>query len=159
MSVISNFPGGASDKINSATDVKVIAADKISIGNTVYTINGVHDIEDKFHLSSLNAPVYTAVFSPDGKTLVLGGQFTGYAKVYSVSGTTVTYVKDIYADAGTTALDNTVDAAAFSPDGKTLVLGGDFTGYAKVYSVSGTTVTYVKDIYADAGTTDRKSVV
>ena len=117
------------------------------------TITYVRDIYADSGTTVLSSYVLTATFSPDGKTLVLGGEFTGYAKVYSVSGTTITYVRDIYADTGTTALGGNVKTAAFSPDGKTLVLGGRFTGEAKVYSVSGTTITYVRNIYADTGTT------
>ena len=91
--------------------------------------------------------IHSAAFSPDGSLLVLGGRFAGYAKLYSVAGTTVTYVSDIYADESATALDGTCNYATFSPDGGLLILGGSFTGQNKLYSVVGTTVTYVEDIY------------
>ena len=133
------------------TEATFVAKDKLKINDIVYTIKG--DIEAEARFDALSSYVYALTFSPNGTKLVLGGDFTGYAKIYSVSGTTVTFVSDIYADTGTTALDNYVSAAAFSPDGTELVLGGYFTGMAKIYSVSGTTVTFVSDIYADTGTT------
>ncbi len=92
----------------------------------------------------LNQEVNAATFSPDGSLLVLGGNFSGYASVFSVSGTELTYIGNI--------TKNGVDlsifayAATFSPDGSLLVLGGYFSGYASVFSVSGTTITYVGDI-------------
>jgi WD40 repeat protein len=127
-----------------------VAKDKLKIGDIVYTIDG--DIDVPFYTGSLSSSVFTAVFSPDGATLILGGNFTGYAKRYTVSGTTITYTNDIFADAGTTALDGGIYTAAFSPDGNTLVLGGWFTGYAKRYTVSGTTITFTSDIFADTVT-------
>jgi WD40 repeat protein len=123
-----------------------------------YTVSGTtitftSDIFANAGTTALNLNVNQATFSPDGATLVLIGQFTGRAKRYTVSGTTITFTSDIFANAGTTALSSTGFTAAFSPDGTTLVLGGDFTGRAKRYTVSGTTITYTSDIFADAGTT------
>ena len=123
-------------------------------GAKVYSINNntityVSNIYADNGTTSFNDYVYSIVFSPDSKTLVLGGYFTGHAKIYSIQGTTVTYVSDIYADNSNTALNGSIKSASFSPDGKTLVLVGNFTGKAKVYSVNGTTITYVNDIYAD----------
>ena len=142
--------GGGSTAVGPVQKVQVVAKDKIQIGDAIYTCA---------ELGNFDKYIRTAAFSPDGKVLVLGGQFTGYAKVYSVSGTAVTFVSNIYADAGTTALNNTVNSTAFSPDGKVLVLGGQFTGYAKVYSVSGTAVTFASNIYANSGTTFLSNVV
>ena len=143
--LIRDISGGA--KIDNARDVEVVAADRIRIGDTVYTVE-----KDAMDWGA-SRRARTAAFSPDGKMLVLGGEFAGYAKAYSVSGTTITYISDIYADSGTTALSSTVASVVFSPDGKLLLLGGDFTGYAKAYSVSGTAITYISNIYADSGTT------
>jgi WD40 repeat protein len=130
----------------------------------VYSVNGntityINDIYADGNNTALSSSVYSAAFSPDGKTLILGGSFTGKAKVYSVNGTTITYVSDIYADNSNTALSSTVWSAAFSPDSKLLVLGGLFTGRAKIYSVNGNTITYVSDIYAGNNTTTLSSHV
>ncbi len=152
--------------------VSVIARDKIQIGNVVYMVaeDGIdpHPISDIYGDADGNALegiTSVAAFSPNGKVLVLGGGFSGKAKVYSVFGTSITYVSDIYADDSGTTLDFRVFCAAFSPDGKTLVLGGEFTGKAKVYSVSGTTITYVstirvlKDVWTAAFSPDGKALV
>ena len=142
----------------SGREIAVVARDQIRIGDVVYTVqDGIdpHPVGD----ISANATVQIAAFSLDGTVLVLGGNFVGHAKVYAVSGTTVTYVSDLYADTGSTALSNIVSAAAFSPDGKLLVLGGDFTGRAKVYAVSGTSIAYISDLYADGAGTALSSYV
>lgn len=136
-------------QINNGRDVSVVARDKIQIGDTVYTVENSGGIFADGGTTELFGTVLTAAFSPDGSTLVLGGIFAGCAKVYSVSGTSITYVSDIYADGGTTYLDGIVTTAAFSPDGSKLVLGGNFNGEARLYSVIGTSITYVRDIYAD----------
>lgn len=94
----------------------------------------------------LNDTVSDVAFSPNGATLVIGGSFTGRAKVYSISGTTSTYVRNIYADGGTTALDGAPEAIVFSPNGAALLLVGSFSGHAAVYAVSGTVVTFVRNL-------------
>ena len=138
------------EKINNSEIIKAIAQDKIQIGDTVYTIDkSPYDLETDWYIAPLNNNVGSATFSPDGKLLILGGEFTGYAKIYSVEGTTITYINDIYADNNDTALSSYVYSVTFSPDGKTLVIGGGFIGRAKIYSVEGTTITYISDIYAD----------
>ena len=84
--------------------------------------------------AALNGTVNTAAFSPDGSLLVLGGEFSGYASVFSVSGTTVTYIKDLqqHRNAASSSaiinLDMVVNAAAFSPNGDLLVIGGTPNG-------------------------------
>ena len=145
--------GGGSDKIINAQEVTVLAGDQIQIGDTVYTVENTGAIYGDAAGTLLSSSVFTCAFSPDGGTLVLGGTFSGYAKVYSVSGTKITFVSDLYADAGGTALNSFVRAAAFSPDGGTFVLGGGFSGFAKVYSVSGTKLSFVGNIPGGAGTT------
>jgi len=91
-------------------------------------------------------------FSQDGSSLIIGGNFTGYVKVYSVSGTTITFVSNVYADAGTTALSSYARTTCLYPDGTTLIVGGNFIKRAKVYSVSGTAIEFVSDIYASKET-------
>ncbi len=127
--------------------VQVIARDKLLVGDVVYTI------DDGDILGLLGDRVEEAIFSPDGNSLVLVGGFIGRAKIYSVEADILTYISDIYADNVTTALSNIVNCAKFSPDGNSLVLGGVFTGRAKIYSVVGTTVTFVSNIFANTGTT------
>lgn len=95
-------------------------------------------VDDDIHVATLN---------PDGTLLVIGGNFTGKAKVYSISNYAFTYVSDIPADANGGALSNAVQVAKFSPDGSLLILSTDYSGEkAKLYSVSGTSITYVSDI-------------
>ena len=94
------------EQINNAQIVTAISEDQIQIGDTVYTINGKVESNDflntvPYHLEaeelipSLSSYSYAATFSPDGKILILGGAFTGKAKIYSVNNTTLTYVSDI----------------------------------------------------------------
>ena len=134
------------------------AKDQIQIGDIVYTVfvdtmSYVSDIYANSGTTVLSSNVNTAVFSPDGSKLILGGQFTGRAKLYTVSGTTITYVSDIYADNSSTALSHNVNSVVFSLDGSKLILGGVFSGKAKLYTISGTTITYISDIYADNSST------
>jgi WD40 repeat protein len=130
----------------------LLSRNELKIGDTIYTMDNNLDTDDYY--SYLNNPVFSVAFSPDGTKLVIGGLFSGRAKIYSVSGTNVTYISNIYANNNNDILDNTVYSVAFSPDGNSLVLGGNFLGRAKIYSISGTTVTYVSDIYGSVGTTN-----
>ena len=122
-----------------------------SVSGTQFTYLG--DLYADSGTTALSAGCYCAAFSPDGTLLVLGGNFSGMAKVYSVTGTSIAYLSNIYANAGTTALNKAVRDIAFAPNGALLVLTGDFTRYAKAYTVDGGTITYLGDIYANAGTT------
>ena len=70
--------------------------------------------------------------SPDGTKLVLGGNFAGGSKLYSVSESSLIFISDIPS--------GSVNAVAFSPDGTKLVLG------TKLYSVSGSSVTFISNI-------------
>ena len=148
------------------TITRVLAKDEIEIGDVVYTVKDgtyiEHYTSDIYADNSntvLSSNVYTSSFSPDGKLLVVGGHFSGHAKLYRVEDTTITYISDIYADNSNTVLDSWVNSITFSPDGKLLVVGGYFTGKAKVYSVEDTAVTYISDIYADNSNTVLDSLV
>lgn len=118
----------------------------------VYSVEGttlteVGDLYADAEGTALNNVVHSAAFSPDGSLLVLGGTLSGRAKVYSVDGTSITYLSDIYADTEGTALDfGNVTDIAFSPDGSMLFMIGDNIGRARVYSVDGTSITYIKTI-------------
>ena len=112
----------------------------------IYTVNGTN-ITFAANIIYRNGSTFlperfsSVEFSPDGKLLIIGAvqNFrTSYYCIYSVDGTTITYVSDI--TPGSKAFSNFVESIAFSPDGKTLVLEN------KVFSVDGTTITYVSDI-------------
>lgn len=152
MGHIGRFPSGGSGtvKLNQAEQVEVVAQDRIKVGDTIYTIQGTEGILHPVYYSKLQGILYCAAFSPDGGTLVLGGNFTGYGKVYAVGGTSIRYVSDLPDDAKGAALSNYISTAVFSPDGKYLVVGGIFTGRAKLYTVDGTTVAYAGDFRANA---------
>lgn len=118
----------------------------------VYSVEGttlteVGDLYADAEGTALDNSVYAVAFSPDGSLLVLGGTLSGRVKVYSVDGTSITYLSDIYADTEGTALDfGNVTDIAFSPDGSMLFLVGASIGWARVYSVNGTSITYIKTI-------------
>lgn len=101
----------------------------------------VQDIYATGPTSQLMDSVMAAVFSPDGSLLVIGGAFPGFAKLYAVHGTTITYLQDIQDVSGS------VSYAAFSPDGSKLLL---YCGSIYVFSVQGQTVTYTDKIDVDA---------
>lgn len=90
-----------------------------------------------------------AAFSPDGTKLILVGDFGGYAKLYTVSGTTFNPKSTLSITSEETYAPSCV---AFSPSGKYFAIGGfegddlGGVGSVKVYSLSGTTVTYKCDV-------------
>lgn len=94
------------------------------------------------------------LFLPDSTKFILYG-YSGspVAKIYSVNETTTTFLSNIYMDNGTTVFDGYVSYAGFSSDNSVLILCGEFTGFAKRYSVSGATITFLSNIYADGSNT------
>lgn len=96
--------------------------------------------------TALSSYVQDAAFSPDGSMLVLVGGFSGRAKLYSVSGNTITYKSEIYANATGSSLSATAYGAAFSPDGRLLCIVGHFSGAAKLYNVSNGTATFLTNV-------------
>ena len=101
-------------------------------------------------LSSSTAPldgaVFGAAFSPDGSRLILCGAFANYAKIYSVAGDTVTWLEDIPSQNGAAHyLDGIALCAAFTGDGNNFIVGGQFGGYAKYYSLNDDNITYISD--------------
>ena len=137
--------------------VKGIAQNQISIGNIVYNVNTAipeEPIYSDAENTEFSSNFYTkAVFNKAGTLMVLTGTFPGYAKLYSVSGLDMTYITDIYADNDQTPLSAQARCAVFSPDGALLVVGGLFSDYAKVYSVSGTTLTFLMNLPENAAGT------
>jgi len=98
----------------------------------------------------LNSYVRDISFTSDGKYFMIGGSFTGYCKLYSFSNGVVTYISDIKADSIGTVLDSYVRSLSFTSDDKYFILGGTFTGYCKLYSLSNGVVAYISDIYMDS---------
>lgn len=100
--------------------------------------------------SPLDGEVYCVAINPAGTLAVIGGTFSGYAKLYSISDGNLTYISDILSNSSA-ALSGAVYCADFSADGQNLVLGGIFENYAKIYNVSSTTVTWLEDIPSQNG--------
>lgn len=100
--------------------------------------------------SLIGGQVNAAAFSPSGATLVLGGDFSHYASIFSINGTSAKFVDNIRK--GTEELTSTVNAAVYNPAGNLLVLGGEFHRFASVFSVSGANVTYLSDITKSGAT-------
>lgn len=95
--------------------------------------------------SSMGNAVTCAEFSPNGKLLVLGGKFTGYASLFSVSDEgTITFVSNI--QKGDASLDGEVSCIAFNNSGTLLVLSGKFTNEVAYFTVSESNVTYINDV-------------
>lgn len=99
-------------------------------------------------------------FSFDGKYLVVGGSFNGYAVYFNVSdgiGTTYNQIKK-----GNIPLDGEVKTIAFSRDysqGNTFVLGGDFAGYASAFILTSSEgLIYQTDISASSASIPLGSV-
>lgn len=91
----------------------------------------------------LNGYADTLAFSPDGGLLVAaGGLIT--ATLYAVTGTTVTKAGQLPKDEYGQEMLYGACGAAFSPDGARLAVMKD--GGGKLYSIEGTTVTWVRDI-------------
>lgn len=80
---------------------------------------------------------FDAAFTHDGTKLVLGG--VSGAAIFSVSGTSITYLSDIG------ALTD-VRHIAFNDQDTLIALTGTFSGYAKVGSFDGTTVTRLTSV-------------
>ena len=94
--------------------------------------------------SLIGGQVNAAAFSPSGAALVLGGDFSHYASIFSINGTSAKFVDNIRK--GTEELTGTVNTISYNPPGDLLVIGGEFNRYASAFSVSGTNVTYLADI-------------
>jgi len=101
-----------------------------------------------------NNAVYSVAFSPDGKTLAVGGQGyditsglnTGIIELWSVASQTLT------SSLSTTA-DNYVASVAFSPDGKTLADGcySSLGGLVELWNVSNGSLISSLGTAADGG--------
>lgn len=126
----------------------------VSTNNDSINVQYLYDLQRNG--VALDDDVNCAAFSPDGKTLVLGGYFEGKASIYSVNGTSVTYDSDIERAGINPSFNNHdyVNTVTFSPDGALLVLGGDFTGRATLFSVNETTITRKYELSTDSGTLD-----
>lgn len=116
-------------------------------GNLVY-------IEDMKRMlpQPLEAMVNSAVFSKDGKLLILTGIFSGYAKVYEVKfNNTLSFLSDVY-DENMSALSAPPLKAMISNTGKYLLLFFDIeTGInnVKIYKIQKNEIIFVSDLKRD----------
>ncbi|MDL2280307.1 hypothetical protein LJC10_00440 [Selenomonadales bacterium OttesenSCG-928-I06] len=117
------------------------------------TVTYVSDIYADNSSTTLGSTVYKISFTNDGTRFIVAGSFTGRAKLYTLTNTTVTYVSDIYADNSSTVLNGDVNGLTISANSTRFILGGAFTNRAKLYTLEGETVTFIDNIYAnDTGT-------
>ena len=118
--------------------------------SALYNVDGdTYSYADFFYRSgssgSINSYVNCCVFSPSGNIAVIGGNFYGYAAIFNPAAAFgFRYIADIKKE--NNILDYTVLCCAFNPSGTLLVLGYVPVGAADLFSVSGTTVTYEKNI-------------
>lgn len=88
-------------------------------------------------------------------TLFIGGEIEGYAAGYSVSSgssLSVTKIGTILMD-GTNSFDGIINTISLNPTGTLACIGGEFTGSANVYSLSGNSLTYVTTVPSVSGRT------
>lgn len=108
-------------------------------------------------VDGLNGPVQKIAFNPHGGSATFAGRFSGKVKVYSVNEGTFTYVSDVQINS--TIPDIHINSIAYNPNGTRLILGGyresigETAGVAFVFSVDGTTITYLYDLVIDGQTT------
>lgn len=129
----------------------------VLIGTKGYTCVSLYSVTSNnlsfikgINYASSYSEVYTISISPDNSLVVIGGDFTGLVRLYKLNDNTITEIGNIYADDKGTLLSGSIRKTSFSPDGKTLLVVGGFTGCAKLYSVKDNAVTYSSDIYADS---------
>lgn len=111
----------------------------------LYSVSG----ESTTFLNNVNEglTIHDCKFTKDGKYAFVA--FAGALKMYSVSDSGLTYLSDVYADVSNNSFDGSVATLAISPDSSMLFVGGEFTGHAKIYSISDNTCTYISDLKAD----------
>lgn len=137
---------------SSNNGVMVVCENCMTSGSANYNIRLYETIRSQLTFKNsksrvVDGDINSAAVNPEGTLLVIGGNFTGKAKLYSISNYAITYVADIPVDANGGAFSNAVRVTKFSPDGNLLILSTDYSGEkAKLYSVSGTSVTYISDI-------------
>ena len=90
--------------------------------------------------------VLDIAFNPSGTLMVVVGEFENHAALYSINGSTATFLQYIYGSDGKVISENGVFSAAFSPDGSILFLGGSFAESPAIYTISGKTVTFKKSL-------------
>lgn len=165
---LQNIPAGSDGKtitgaIRSAVftqnDSRLILVGDFSYRASLYEVNESSVVWKKRIYADNNSAefslsLYTATVSSDGKMLVIGGSFKGYAKLYSINGDIITFIKDIEIEYPSSWANKIVWRAAFSPTEPLLLLGGDIPGYAQLYEVSDGDVSFVSKIYADNETTE-----
>lgn len=97
-------------------------------------------------------------FNANKTLLVVGGTFSGYAALFSVSGDTATYIGNVVKNEFL-PLDGNVNCAAFNSNGAYLVIGGSFTGNCGLFSVNGTSCNFIGVSYETDGTVNTVSFI
>lgn len=148
----------------------MVANATFSSDNTKMVLTGYFTGQAAFYTISNGVPTYVTQIYADGggtpflydaevcslstdgtKLIISGGGGTKITRLYTISGSTVTYVKEIYMDNGTTRFNSNIMSIIFYNNNANILISGRFTNGIKNYSISGTTVTYLSDVYRDAG--------
>ena len=129
--------------------VSVLSKDKIQVGDAIYVLHtGSEEIVASTNFTELNGSVYKSAISPDGKLLIISGEFTGRVKVYSIYNNTITYIKDLYMDLyEKKPYTSFASSITFSPDGNLLVITSSSNPGAYVYNIDGDKISFVSKFF------------
>lgn len=140
---IFEFLGELEGKLISITAEAIAANENIYVRATS-SLDAVEIVIDSIpsSLTRNNAPIdgecLCLDLSANGDLLIVGGDFGGYGALYSINGSTATYLTDL------NGLDAAISIAKFSNDGSMLVVGNDTE--AKLYSIANNSATYITNI-------------
>lgn len=99
--------------------------------------------------------IYSCATTPDFSTLIIGGgdisdSTIGFAKWYTIDEDQhIEFANELYMDNNNTPFDGRVTKVVISPHGQYAILIGNFTGYAKLYTISPEGVLYLTDVPLD----------
>lgn len=104
-------------------------------------------------------PCTALALNANGTLLAIGASTSagnyGYATIYAVTGVTGVVPNVSYQSTLRGNIDGAVRELAFSPNGQLLVVAGDFTGQAKLYSVSNVSTSFVENIQINGAALNR----